>query len=171
MCLEALGNLRDRPDWVCWQVGGAQRPVEERYALRRCAPPPSAWAFADRVRFVGQRSDVPDVLAAADIFCQPNIEPEPFGISFIEALSAGLPVVTSAIGGALEIVDDTCGCAGAARRSGSLASALDRLIGDRRERERMGLAGPARARALCDPATQMPRIAELLESVSCPVVH
>ena len=54
-------------------------------------------------------TDVPRLLAAADIHCQPNISPEPFGIAFIEALAAGLPVVTSAIGGAIEIVDDTCG--------------------------------------------------------------
>jgi len=55
-----------------------------------------------RVRFVGERLDVARILAAADIFCQPNIEAEPFGIVFIEALYAGLPVVASASGGALE---------------------------------------------------------------------
>ena len=56
-----------------------------------------------------QRDDVPRLLAAADIFCQPNLGPEPFGIGFVEALSAGLPVITTATGGALEIVDGDCG--------------------------------------------------------------
>ena len=65
--------------------------------------------IADRVRFLGQRADVPRLMAAADVFCQPNIGPEPFGIVFVEALYAGLPVVTSGFGGAAEIVDQTCG--------------------------------------------------------------
>ena len=46
---------------------------------------------------------------AADIHCQPNTAPEPFGLVFVEALYAGLPVVTTALGGALEILTDACG--------------------------------------------------------------
>ena len=58
------------------------------------------------------------LLAAADVFCQPNSGPEPFGIVFVEALYAGLPVIATAIGGAQEIVDAACmrsGDAGALR--------------------------------------------------------
>jgi glycosyltransferase involved in cell wall biosynthesis len=168
VCLDALGKLRERSGWVCWQVGGAQRPAEIRYAasLREQA---ERLGIAGRVRFLGQRPDVSRLLAAADIYCQPNTEPEAFGLTLIEALASGLPVVTSSVGGALEIVDDTCGMLLPPRDAGALASALDRLLGDRRERDRLGLAGPARARALCDPATQMFRIAEVLEGVSCRV--
>ena len=42
------------------------------------------------------------LLNAADVFCQPNTSPEPFGLSLVEAMHAGLPVVTSGIGGACE---------------------------------------------------------------------
>jgi glycosyltransferase involved in cell wall biosynthesis len=172
VCIAALAQLRDQPGWVCWQVGGAQRPVEVRYfdSLRADA---ERLGVSDRIRFVGQRSDVPELLASADLFCQPNIEPEPFGISFVEALSAGLPLVTSAIGGALEIVDGTCGLLVEPADPRTLASALARLIGDRAERERLGSRGPERARRLCDPGTQMNRIAEVLDSVSShrQVVH
>jgi len=38
-----------------------------------------------------------------------NTSPEPFGVAFIEVLYAGLPIVTSKIGGGAEIVDDGCG--------------------------------------------------------------
>ena len=90
--LDALGTLRDFPEWILWQVGGVQRPSEQTYldSLRAHA---ARLGIADRVRFVGHRTDMPSVFAAADIQCQPNVSPEPFGLVFVEALAAGLPVV------------------------------------------------------------------------------
>lgn len=166
VCIDALALLRDRPNWTCWQVGGAQRDAETRYldSLQGAA---ERLGVLNRIRFVGQRSDVPDLLAAADIFCQPNLQPDAFGLSFIEALSARLPVVTSNIGGALEIIDDTCGILTSPGDAHALAAALMLLLDDRSERERLGNSGPGRAHALCDPLTQMTRIAETLETVSC----
>jgi glycosyltransferase involved in cell wall biosynthesis len=160
-CLEALAQLRDRPGWTCWQVGGAQRPMEERYvaSLRSSA---ERFGIHDRVRFLGQRFDVPRLLAAADIFCQPNLLPEPFGISFVEAMAAGLPVVTSDIGGAREIVDDTCGCLVPVGNCEALTRQLAALIVSHEQRTRLGSHGPLRAQTLCDPAVQMPKIAALL---------
>ena len=82
---------------------------------------------------------------SADIHCQPNTGPEPFGIAFVEALYAGLPVVTTRLGGALEIVNETCGVLVPPGDAGALAAALRRLIADPAERSRLGRAGPARA--------------------------
>jgi hypothetical protein len=48
----------------------------------------------------------------------------------------------------------------------ALASALAGLLNNRTGRERLGRNGAARAQALCDPATQMRRIATVLESVA-----
>jgi glycosyltransferase involved in cell wall biosynthesis len=163
--LEALAVLRDRPGWTLWQVGGAQRQSEARYleALRESA---KRLGIADRVRFLGQRSDVPALLSAADIFCQPNLAPEPFGISFVEAMSAGLPVVTSAAGAALEFIDASCGALVPAGDARALAVALERLIQDSAERKRLGRAGVARAVELCDPAQQTRRLAALMEELA-----
>lgn len=158
--LEALGMLSDLPGWVCWIAGGAQRPHEVRY-LHRLQGLAARLGIADRVRFLGQRSDVPELLAAADVHCQPNTAPEPFGIAFIEALAAGLPVVTTAMGGALEIVTAKCGILVPASAT-ALALALGPLIRDQDRRTKLGAAGPDRARALCDPATQIRTLAELL---------
>jgi glycosyltransferase involved in cell wall biosynthesis len=175
VCLEALARLADLPGWTCWQVGGAQRPAERSYldSLRATA---DRLGIANRVRFTGERDDVADLLSASNIYCQPNLGPEGFGNTFVEAMAARLPVVTSQIGGAVEVVDDSCGVvvphAPAATLPDAFAVPLRRLITDRTERERLGERGLARARALCDPATQMLRIAELLESVCRPaVVH
>lgn len=163
VCLEALAPLRDQPGWTCWQVGGAQRPDEQRYldSLHAMA---AQLGIAHRIRFTGERADVPDLLAASDIFCQPNLGPEGFGLSFVEAMAAGVPVVTSAIGGALEIVDDTCGVVVRAGDAPSLSTALRRLIEDRGTRARLRQGGPRRAQALCDPSTQMHLIEGLMAS-------
>lgn len=162
--LEALSHLRDLPNWVCWQVGGAQRPEQEVYVeeLRTIA---TRQGIADRVRFVGEREDVMRLLQAADIHCQPNISPEPFGITFVEALHARRAVVTTAMGGATEIVDETCGILVPPADPCALASALGRLIQDCRLRERLGAAGPARAQRLCNAAVQMARLRDVLASV------
>ncbi|HLL45478.1 MAG TPA: glycosyltransferase family 4 protein, partial [Longimicrobiaceae bacterium] len=161
--LAALAGLRDLPGWTSWLVGGVQRKEEAAYQ-RELAGSAERFGIADRVRFVGQRQDVPRILAAADIHFQPNQGPEPFGISFIEALYAGIPVVTTAIGGPREIVDGSCGVLAPPDDPEVLAAALRELIGDPVRRAALGAAGPARAAALCDPAEQVERYRAALES-------
>ena len=167
LAIEALAQLRELP-WIGWIVGGAQRPAEVGYveALRADA---DRLGVADRIRFLGERTDVRRLLAAADIHCQANLRPEPFGIAFVEALAAGLPVVTAAIGGALEIVDDSCGILVPPNDPAALAAALRRLIEDPVLRARLASAGPARARALCDPSAQMRRLVDALASMGAGV--
>jgi glycosyltransferase involved in cell wall biosynthesis len=162
--LDALGELRDQPSWIWWQLGGAQRPFEGVYleSLRERAV---RLGIADRVRFAGERQDVRRLLGAADIFCQANLNPEPFGIAFIEALGAGLPVVTAAMGGALEIVDDSCGILVPSDDVAALAASLRRLIDDPALRARLSAGGPARARQISDPATQMRRLSDALHGL------
>jgi glycosyltransferase involved in cell wall biosynthesis len=164
--IDALSRLRDRTEWVCWQVGGAQRPREAAYldSLRDRA---RDLQIADRVRFPGQQRDVPRLLSAADIHCQPNTSAEPFGVAFVEALAAGLPVVTSAIGGALEIVDESCGVLVPPSDAAALSESLDTLVSDSSRRARLGARARTRARELSDPATQLHRLHQAL--VNMPV--
>jgi glycosyltransferase involved in cell wall biosynthesis len=164
LLIDALALLEQR-DWIWWQIGGPQRPREAAYleSLRERA---QRRGIAARVRFAGQRDDVARILAAADVHCQPNIEPEPFGVAFVEALSAGLPVVTTSVGGAVEIVDDTCGCLVPPGDPQALASALSLLLGDSALRSSLGSQAPARARALCDPDAQTLKFGEVLAGVA-----
>jgi glycosyltransferase involved in cell wall biosynthesis len=159
--VEALGQLREVTGWACWLAGGVQRPSEQVYQdeLRRRV---SELGIGDRVQFLGQRTDVPRLLAAADIHCQPNTGPEPFGITFVEAMQSGLPVVTSPIGGAFEVVDESCGVFVPPGDVAGLAAALRRLIDNPAERSRLGSAGPGRAKQLADPSGRMARIHALL---------
>jgi glycosyltransferase involved in cell wall biosynthesis len=122
-------------------------------------------AIADRVRFTGWAEDITKLLAAAQIHCQPNTAPEPFGITFVEAMSTGLPVVTTSWGGPLEIVTGESGILVAPDDPDSLATSLEKLITDPGLRAKLGAAGRIRARELCDPGRQMNSLAATLQAV------
>jgi glycosyltransferase involved in cell wall biosynthesis len=162
--VEALATLADLPGWTAWIAGGAQRPSERVYVLSVRRAVTSA-GLEPRVRFTGERADIARLAAAADIYCQVNRDPEPFGVAFVEALGAGLPVVTTAAGGAPEIVVDDCGRLVAPGDATTLAGTLRGLIGSARLRQSLGSRGPARARALCDGPTQLARLIEILDEV------
>lgn len=57
-----------------------------------------------RVRLLGPRGDVPRLLAAADVFVLPTIY-DPFSNACLEAVAAGVPVITSRANGFSEIID------------------------------------------------------------------
>jgi glycosyltransferase involved in cell wall biosynthesis len=165
--VRALAKLRDLPQWICLQVGQPLRAVDVQYFddVKKSA---ADLLIAERVRFLGYQRDPIPLLAAADIHCQPNIGAEAFGLVFIEALYARLPVVATAMGGPLEIVDESCGLLVPAGDIDSLAEALGSLIRDPGLRRRLGTAGPARAHQLCDPPTQMARLESLFsKTTSC----
>jgi len=165
LLLEALGRLREKPGWTAWVAGGVQRPQEQVYRDELMAAARDK-GIADRVRFLGHRSDVPRLLAAADVHCQPNVAPEPFGIAYIEALHAGLPVVSTRMGGAAEIVTDACGVLTPPGDADALAAALSALIDDPAARRRLGAGGPARAEAMCSPAAVLADMERLLRDVT-----
>jgi glycosyltransferase involved in cell wall biosynthesis len=160
--LEALARLRDLDGWTHWLVGGAQSADEAAYeaALQSQA---ERLGIAERVRFLGQRDDVPALMAAADIYCQANVEPEGLGIAFVEALASGLPVITSDIGPAREIVTDRVGTLVAANDHAALAEALRRLILDRPMRRRLSSGARDHISGLMDAPQQVRRLAAELE--------
>jgi glycosyltransferase involved in cell wall biosynthesis len=158
--LEALARLESIPNWTCWIAGGPQKPDEEEY-LTRLRQAAARLGIGQRVKFLGQRSDIPQLLGAADIFCQPNLGPEPFGIVFVEALWAERPVVATRIGGAVEIVDESCGLLVEPGNAAVLAESLRSLIENAELRIRLGRAGAERARRLCDGETQLRKVMDL----------
>src|SRR5262249_24647571 len=159
--LQALSLLRTNSQWVLWFAGGSQKAEEEAY-LCRLREIAAELGISNRVRFLGQPSDVPQLLAAADIFCQANQGLEAFGIAFVEALWAGLPVVGTAMGGPLEIIDSSCGVVVEPDNPALLAQALKSLMESLELRRRLGQNGAARAKQLSDPAGQMQRLERLI---------
>ncbi len=164
---DALQQLPRDASWVCWQVGAPQNAREEKY-WRSMAVRVRDAGLDTQVRWLGRRSDVARLLAAADIYCQPNVGPEAFGLTLAEALGAGLPVVTSRLGAAPEIVSDADGVLLPPGDAGALACALAALLTGRDRRRALGAHGPARVAALCDPETSFSTLAGALDRLRTP---
>jgi len=94
--LQALALLKDRHPVHALIVGGGRRQEE----MQELA---ASLGLARRVHFLGNRRDVPELLAAMDIFTLPS-HSEGVSLAVLEAMAAGLPVIVSAVGGLPEIV-------------------------------------------------------------------
>jgi glycosyltransferase involved in cell wall biosynthesis len=98
-----------------------------------------------RVLFLGRREDVPQLLAACDVFALPSLY-EGSSLAVLEAMAARRAVVSSAIGGTAELIDDgENGLLVPPGDAAALAVALRRVLGDASLREE--LARKARGRA------------------------
>ncbi len=103
--------------------------------------------LAERVKVTGFRPDVPDLLAAMDVFAFPSHN-EAFGLALIEAMATGLPTVSADCDGVLDIVEEgNTGLMVPPRDGERLALATARLLDDDGLRARMGAAGRARVLA------------------------
>ena len=99
-----------------------------------------------RVKFLGIRRDVQDVLAAASVFCLNSVS-EAASLTIIEAMAAGVPVVETSVGGSPEIVrDGVDGLLVERRDAAGLAAAILRILDTPELARRAGASGAARAR-------------------------
>lgn len=163
--LTALAQMNSSAPWICWIIGGAFTEEQSAFlaTLEDCA---RELGTASRVRFVGQREDVAELLAAADLFCQPNVTPEPFGIVFVEALYAGLPVVTTDHGGGREIVNASCGRLVPPSDLRALVMALEELVNNADLRRALSRAAAPRGTQISDPARVLPALQSALTWLS-----
>jgi glycosyltransferase involved in cell wall biosynthesis len=107
-----------------------------------------ALGLADRVTFLGARTDVPEILASLDVLVHCPTAPEPLGRVLAEAMAVGRPVVAARSGGIPEVVEE--GVTGFLVEPGDVAgfaSAVVRLLEDPALRERLGSSGRRRAEA------------------------
>lgn len=159
--LDAVSRLKRGSRVRVWLAGGPQNVRETKY-FGEITARASAPDIRDRVTLLGQREDVPLLNGFADIYCQPNLQPEPFGIAVAEAMRSGLPCVISAGGGAAELLDESCGVVTAAGDAEAVAAALDRIAADDGLRTAMGGAARARASRLTDPIGRLDDLATLV---------
>jgi len=139
--LRAAAQLR--PDWPGLHVlivGGTVPGEEDR--LVELQQEAKRLGLTDCVHWSGFRQDVPDLLAAMNIFVLPSITPEPFGISLIEAMAAMRPVIATKQGGPLDIViEGETGLLVPPGDANALAQAIASLLNHPERGHRMGLRG------------------------------
>jgi glycosyltransferase involved in cell wall biosynthesis len=100
-----------------------------------------------RVRFMGVRSDVADILRASDVFALTSVS-EAASITLLEAMASELPVVVTGVGGNPEIVrDGTDGLLVPRGEARAVGEALLRVLSDRELAAAMGRAGAERVRS------------------------
>lgn len=124
--------------------------------------------IGDRVVFAGQRSDVPRIMAASDVFAMPSFE-EPFGLVYAEALAMQRPVVALGDGGTPEVVDH--GKSGLLSPSGNieeLAGNIVTLLRDAELRRRFGEHGRRQVLERFTPERMANDVASLYRSLAAP---
>jgi len=120
-----------------WQTPGEAPGLRE--SLERSVRESGA---RDRIRFLGARSDVPELLAGMDVLVVPSREPEPFGRVAIEGMAAGLPVIGTRDGGLEElVVHGESGLLVGRGEPSEVEAAMRLLAGDCKQLEAMGRAG------------------------------
>jgi len=146
-------------------------PISRYYAkTNRYSQALHRWAqgLGARVTFVPPTPNINlgSQYAQAGIFVFPSVWHEPFGIPLVEAMAAGLPVITTKGGAAGEIVDD--GVTGLLVKRGDvreLAQAIDALLRDPARRALMGAAGRERAARLFTWDQASARLSQIYEQL------
>ena len=162
--LEAVARL-DRPD-VAVELLGGRFPKDGPFvaALERRAAQPD---LAGRVRFLGHVDDPLARMRAWTVAVSASVDPEAGPLSLIEAMSIGLPVVGSDLGGAPEVVDGA-GLLVPAGDPDALARCLARLLDDPALRRRCAAAGRRRVGEELTLDRQLGRLLDEIEAVTRP---
>ncbi len=121
-------------------VAAATRFDNERYVASLRALIERS-GLGDRVHWLGEREDVPEVMRALDVLLLPSWE-EPFGRAVIEAMAMEVPVVATSVGGPSELIEEGReGYLVAPREPRAWAHAIGELLADPRRVAAMGRAG------------------------------
>jgi len=166
-------------DW--WIVGDGEKREELFARLKEWtgADPTPADKAAEGIPPTGFRAvwwgrkpsgDIPAILAASDVFALTSVDHpksvESFGMVYIEANAAGLPVVAARTGGVEDAVEDeVSGFLVPSKDSEAAAIAIERLLNSAELRRELGAQGAVRAKQLCHPAVVGARLRTILHDV------
>ena len=136
--LTQIGNRLPQP----WLLLGAGRDGGSLAEISRAI---EASGLKGNVRLLGERRDVPQLLAASDIGVLAPIRNEGFSNAILESMAAGLPMVVTDVGGNAEAVSHgKTGIVVRAADPGALGAAILRLANDTELRQSMGASAKAR---------------------------
>ena len=141
--LEAIAEVAKHIDVLKALIIGelTEASIINRRYLNKLRLMVKSMGLEDKIIFTGSRDDIPRLIAALDIVVHASSTPEPFGLVVIEGMAAGKPVIATAAGGILDIIEDGVnGLLVQRKDSKAMAEAILRVISDRDKAERMALA-------------------------------
>lgn len=122
---------------------------------------------SDQVIFTGYQDDVRAYVAGFDVLVFPSVEPESFGRVLLEAMALQVPVITSAHGGAIEVVrDGQDGLWVPVGDIDGLAGAIQALARDADRRRAMGVCGRQRVGECYDRTVIARQVFDVLAEVA-----
>lgn len=138
--------FKDFPNAVILLVGGAYgRDTQFADMIAERAKSPE---MQGRVRLLGEREDVADVLACSNVVVHASIKPEPFGSTFLEGMALGKAVIASSEGGPLDVISDgSDGLLVEPRNPVVLAAGIAAVLGDRQHLSKLGYNAASKAKA------------------------
>ncbi|NIV31233.1 MAG: glycosyltransferase [Anaerolineae bacterium] len=144
--LEAMAEVARRiPSLRGLIVGAPENTPRNREYYQELQCLTKSLGLDGKVVFTGYRGDVPRLMSALDVVVLSSSAPEPFGRVVIEGMAAGKPVVATAAGGVLDIIDDGVdGLLVPCRDSRAMAETILELLSDREKAQRIGLAARRR---------------------------
>ena len=128
------------------------------------------WSLESHIRWVGLTEEMPHLMAASDVLVAPFLHtngPSDYFIAALEAMAAGIPVVASAVGGMLEVVDPSRGRLVNPLDSQDIAKAIAELLQDEGKRRLLGDQAQRYVKSTFSPK----KIAGRMQSIYSEVVN
>lgn len=145
LLLEAFAKVvAAHPEARLWICGNGETASD-------LAAQAASLGIAEAVVFLGERNDVPVLMHAADIYVLSS-DAEGLPLALLEAMSAGLPVVATAVGSVPDYVEGGAGLIVPPGKVDVFADALDRMVGDAAFRIDAGRVARERAAGFTDVA-------------------
>lgn len=158
--------LASFPNTYFMLVGGELEGVHHAAYVARLRELPHELGVAEKVIFAGYRSDVPQIMAAADIVLHCSTYPDPFPGVVLQGMAVGKPVIAPDLGGPKEQLEDqVSGVLVEPGDPAALAEAICGLLSDAEKRASLGKAAASRVRSMFTSDLFFQRLSSVYERV------
>jgi glycosyltransferase involved in cell wall biosynthesis len=162
--IRALPAILQRHPGALLLIAGSS-PEDTRYQQHLRAEA-SRLKVAERIRWLATRKDIPELMQIMEVLALPSLK-ENMPICVLEAMTLGLPVVATSVGGIPEaVLHNETGLLVPPRNAAALGEALGTLLDSRELRDRLGARGRQRVDQDFSPPRQIERIVAILQAAA-----